>query len=194
MSAETTRETLERILAESREIRGVSLWQDAWNRLRRKRTAMVSLSCLILLATLALLTPLLPLQSPIDKDLDNRQFLSPNFGSVVMGSRPGLKFTGGTLTGELAAFDESIKTLRTEFDPTSDAERQSVATECALRLKIQMPVVVDPIDDEIARAYGALPDRLYLIDKGGKVAYQGGPGPFGFKPKELETAIQSLFD
>ena len=79
-------------------------------------------------------------------------------------------------------------------DPTSDDERQSVATECALRLKIQMPVVVDPISDEVARAYGALPDRLYLIDKGGKVAYQGGPGPFGFKPKELETAIQSLFD
>jgi hypothetical protein len=77
-------------------------------------------------------------------------------------------------------------------DPTSNAERHSVATECALRLRIQMPVVVDPIDDEVARAYGALPDRLYLIDKGGKIAYQGGPGPFGFKPKELEAAIQSL--
>ncbi len=52
-------------------------------------------------------------------------------------------------------------------DPTSDEERQAVATECALRLKIRMPVVIDPIDDEIARAYGGLPDRLYLIDRGG---------------------------
>ena len=77
-------------------------------------------------------------------------------------------------------------------DPTSDEERQSVATECALRLKIQMPVVVDPIDDQIARAYGALPDRLYLIDKGGNIAYQGAPGPFGFKPNELGAAIESL--
>jgi oligopeptide transport system permease protein len=122
MSAETTHETLERILAESREIRGVSLWQDAWNRLRRKRTAMVSLWFLLLLALLAFLTPLLPLQSPIDKDLDNRRFLSPNVGAVVMGGRPGLKFTGGTLTGELAAFDESIQNFRSEFDVTSGAE------------------------------------------------------------------------
>jgi len=77
-------------------------------------------------------------------------------------------------------------------EPTSDEERLAVATECALRLKIRMPVVIDPIDDEIARAYGGLPDRLYLIDRGGQVAYQGSAGPFGFKPPELEAAIQSL--
>jgi hypothetical protein len=76
-------------------------------------------------------------------------------------------------------------------DPTSDEEREEVAATCALRLKIRMPVVVDRIDDAIARAYGALPDRLYLIGRGGVVKYQGGPGPFGFKPDELEAAIQS---
>jgi len=79
-------------------------------------------------------------------------------------------------------------------DPTSDDERHAVATECALRLKIRMPVVVDPINDEIARAYGALPDRLYLVGRGGQIAYQGGPGPFGFKPPELEAAIQTLLE
>ena len=79
-------------------------------------------------------------------------------------------------------------------EPTNDDERHAVATECALRLKIRMPVVIDPIDDEIARAYGALPDRLYLIEPGGHVAFQGAPGPFGFKPPELETAIQTILD
>ena len=77
-------------------------------------------------------------------------------------------------------------------EPNSDEEREAVATECALRLKIRMPVVIDPIDDEIARAYGALPDRLYLIDRGGHVAYQGDAGPFGFKPPDLEAAIQAV--
>jgi hypothetical protein len=77
-------------------------------------------------------------------------------------------------------------------DPNSDEERQAIATECALRLKIRMPVVIDPIDDEIARAYGALPDRLYLIGRGGHVAYQGSAGPFGFEPPELEAAIQTV--
>ena len=75
-------------------------------------------------------------------------------------------------------------------DPTTDEERRDVAVTCALRLNIRMPVVIDAIDDSIARAYGALPDRLYLIGKGGLVAFQGAPGPVGFRPKELEQAIE----
>ncbi len=75
-------------------------------------------------------------------------------------------------------------------DPTTNAERSEVAETCAIQLKIRMPVVVDEVDDEIARAYGALPDRLYLIGRGGHVAFQGDPGPFGFKPEALEAAIE----
>ena len=77
-------------------------------------------------------------------------------------------------------------------DPTSNDERVEVAATCALRLKIAMPVVVDDIDDAIAGAYGALPDRLYLIDRDGKVAYQGERGPWGFKPDALEDAIRDI--
>ncbi len=75
-------------------------------------------------------------------------------------------------------------------DPTTDAERHDVAVACGLRLSIRMPVVIDAIDDKIARAYGALPDRLYLIGKGGRVAFQGALGPAGFRPHELELAIE----
>lgn len=74
-------------------------------------------------------------------------------------------------------------------DPTSDAEREEVATTCAVRLRIRMPVVVDRVDDAIASAYGALPDRLYLVGRGGHVAFQGEPGPFGFDPEALAAAI-----
>ena len=76
-------------------------------------------------------------------------------------------------------------------DPTSTDERTDVAESCALRLEIKMPVVVDEIDDAVARAYGALPDRLYLVGRGGNVVFQGDPGPFGFQPTALETAIES---
>ena len=75
-------------------------------------------------------------------------------------------------------------------DPTTDEERHDVAVACAHRLNIRMPVVIDAIDDDIARAYGALPDRLYLIGRGGRVVFQGAPGPVGFRPKELELAIE----
>ena len=74
-------------------------------------------------------------------------------------------------------------------DPTSDEERHEAAASCALGLQIRMPVVVDRVDDAIARAYGALPDRLYLVGRGGRIAFQGEPGPFGFKPPDLSTAI-----
>ena len=84
--------------------------------------------------------------------------------------------------------EEDIRYL----DPTSNDERQEVAAACALRLKIRMPVVVDDIDDNIASAYGALPDRLYLVGRGGRIAYQGEPGPWGFEPKSLAQAIEAL--
>ena len=77
-------------------------------------------------------------------------------------------------------------------DPTTTAERLEVAASCAINLQINMPVVVDDIDDGIASAYGALPDRLYLIDTDGRIAYQGEPGPWGFDPGELEQAIRGL--
>ena len=76
-------------------------------------------------------------------------------------------------------------------DVDVDAEREEVASTCALRLGIEIPVVVDRIDDGLASAYGALPDRLYLIGRGGHVAFQGEPGPFGFHPEDLERAIRT---
>jgi type I thyroxine 5'-deiodinase len=33
---------------------------------------------------------------------------------------------------------------------------------------------------------------LYLIDRDGRVAYKSRPGPFGFKPADLEAALESI--
>lgn len=53
-----------------------------------------------------------------------------------------------------------------------------------------LPAIVDDMKDTANRAYGAQPDRLYLISKDGKIAYGGAKGPSGFKPDELERAIK----
>jgi hypothetical protein len=76
-------------------------------------------------------------------------------------------------------------------DPASQDERRGVAEACAVRLQIRMPLLIDGMDNETARQYGGWPDRLYLIDKDGRIAFQGGEGPFGFKPEELERAIRA---
>ncbi len=80
------------------------------------------------------------------------------------------------------------------LDPTTDAERRRVVESCALRLAVRIPVVIDEIDDGVAAAYGAWPDRLYLVGRDGRIAFQGGMGPFGFLPEELEAAIEEELD
>ena len=77
----------------------------------------------------------------------------------------------------------------TVLQPTTIGERQGNATACALNLAIEMPVVIDEMDNAVANAYGALPDRLYLIDRGGTIAFQGDLGPEGFRPAALAAAI-----
>ncbi len=76
--------------------------------------------------------------------------------------------------------------------PVTAEERQAVAEACALRLEISIPTLIDEMTNEVDRAYAALPDRMYLIDAEGRVAYRSGPGPMGFKPQELEAAITAL--
>jgi hypothetical protein len=76
-------------------------------------------------------------------------------------------------------------------DPTSFEDRAAIARSCVARMGVALPVLVDEPDNEVARHYGGWPIRLYLIDRDGRVAYQGGEGPFGFKPAELDAAIEA---
>jgi len=76
-------------------------------------------------------------------------------------------------------------------EPITMAEREKVAAVCMTRLELEpIPALVDGMDNRVNDAYAAAPDRLYLVGRDGKIAYRGGPGPFGFAPDELEAAIQ----
>lgn len=45
------------------------------------------------------------------------------------------------------------------------------------------------MDDALATAFAAMPERLYLVGKDGTVVYKGGMGPMFFRPSEWEQAI-----
>ena len=75
-------------------------------------------------------------------------------------------------------------------DPATLEQRAQVAGTCAVRLQLRIPVLLDNTDNKVTSAYGGWPDRLYLIGRDGRIAFQGGEGPFGFKPDELERAIE----
>jgi iodothyronine deiodinase-like protein len=76
--------------------------------------------------------------------------------------------------------------------PCTLEERVGVAAKCCTALEMNMPLLVDSLDDQVGHAYSGMPDRLYVIDRQGKVAYKGGRGPFGFKPGEMEQALIML--
>jgi hypothetical protein len=79
--------------------------------------------------------------------------------------------------------------------PRSFEERGSLALECSHRLEIQMPLLIDGMDDHVGHLYSGMPDRLYVIDGNGRIAYKSGRGPFGFKPGEMEQAlVMTLLD
>jgi hypothetical protein len=76
--------------------------------------------------------------------------------------------------------------------PRARKERLQVARTCCSSLEIKMPVLVDEMDDRVGHAYSGMPDRLYVLDREGRVVYKGGRGPFGFKPGEMEQALVML--
>ena len=117
----------EALLAEAARIHGVSLWLDAWRRLRKNIAAMASLAFLIALALFSFFTPLLPLQSPqhsrLDKDADKWQFQPPNLRPVTLELSP----------ADLAAFDKEMAELRGKYRTASGAERSRLADEIDAR-------------------------------------------------------------
>lgn len=79
-------------------------------------------------------------------------------------------------------------------DPTTLPERSAVARTCVADLGLgDIPALVDDLDDAVNLAYEAWPDRLYLVSRDGRIAYKGARGPAGFKPGELEEALEHEF-
>ena len=77
-------------------------------------------------------------------------------------------------------------------DPLTLDERKDVAEVCMTKLALEpIPALVDDMQDTANTAYEAWPDRLFLVGRDGRIAYKGGPGPWGFLPDELEEAIEA---
>jgi Iodothyronine deiodinase len=69
-------------------------------------------------------------------------------------------------------------------------EKEEYASACVRNLGINFATVVDNMDAQVELNYAGWPDRLYLVGRDGRIAWKGTPGPKGFKPPELEAAIQ----
>ena len=86
--------------------------------------------------------------------------------------------------------ESNIKDKVVFASPRNEDERGAVAGTCVRKLGIEIPAVLDEFGNSTEAAYTAWPDRLYLIDATGHVAYKSTPGPFGFKPDDLQAALK----
>ena len=73
-------------------------------------------------------------------------------------------------------------------------ERVEVGATCMVKMALEMPAVVDEMDDAVGLAYGAMPERLYLVGRDGRIAYKGGIGPMFFRPNEWAQAIEAYLE
>lgn len=70
-------------------------------------------------------------------------------------------------------------------DPKDLAERREAARGCVTALRLPMTCVVDDPENRVDTAYAGWPERLFVIERGGRIAYAGKQGPFGFEPEEV---------
>jgi type I thyroxine 5'-deiodinase len=77
--------------------------------------------------------------------------------------------------------------------PTTLAERVTIANDFVKHSKYEIPLFVDDLENRADELYAAWPERLYVIDESGRIAYKGGMGPFGYEPDEVEAWLAARF-
>jgi len=72
------------------------------------------------------------------------------------------------------------------------SDRLEAANELLEMETLPGPFLVDNMKDEASNAFGAFPERLYII-LDGKIVYQGGVGPMDYDPDEVNNWLEKYF-
>ena len=77
--------------------------------------------------------------------------------------------------------------------PKTLEQRVAIAQDFTKRYKFPLPFGIDEMGNAADNAYAAWPERLYVIDGTGHVAYRGGMGPFKYKPTEVREWLAAKY-
>ena len=77
--------------------------------------------------------------------------------------------------------------------PTTMAQRLAIANDFTQRFHYPLPLCVDDMSNTADNAYAAWPERIYIIDTNGRIAYRGGMGPFHYNPQEARAWLAAHF-
>jgi hypothetical protein len=77
--------------------------------------------------------------------------------------------------------------------PKTLEQRMAIANDFTKRFKFPLPFGVDDMSNAADRVYSAWPERIYIIDESGHIAYRGGMGPFNYKPDEARAWLAARY-
>lgn len=63
----------------------------------------------------------------------------------------------------------------------------AIANDFVKRFDYALPLAVDGMDNQAEELYAGWPERFYIVDVDGRIAFKGQPGPFGYRPEEVEA-------
>lgn len=81
--------------------------------------------------------------------------------------------------------------IRPDQEPKNLADREKWACADRKKMECTIPVVMDTFDDRTLKAYDAFPQRIYVLDKSGRVTYVSS-GLVGFDVDGLTKAVRAL--
>ncbi len=79
------------------------------------------------------------------------------------------------------------------LQPRTLEQRVAIASDLVQRLRYRMPLAVDPMENPADRIYAGWPERFYIVEESGAIAYKGKTGPFGYHPEEVEAWLARRF-
>lgn len=77
--------------------------------------------------------------------------------------------------------------------PKSLAQRVAIANDFTQRFHFPIPLGVDSMANLADNLYAGWPERVYILDESGIIAYRGGMGPFQFHPEEARAWLEKRF-
>jgi type I thyroxine 5'-deiodinase len=77
--------------------------------------------------------------------------------------------------------------------PVTFDDRVKIVRDFVERCAYDIPIVIDPIANPANEVYAGWPERLYVIEADGTIAYKGETGPFGYHPEEVAAWLIRRF-
>ncbi|KAL1023134.1 hypothetical protein UPYG_G00036810 [Umbra pygmaea] len=78
-----------------------------------------------------------------------------------------------------------------DINKHQNLEERFAAAQILVKEDPLCPIVVDNMADTTATQYGALPERLYVL-QAGRVIYKGKRGPSGYRPMEVRSFLEKM--